>query len=223
MSTVVMVAIIALPAAVIIRFGIGVVLLLRRSSRARSGLSAMRTSPQVFAQHAGWTYEERGSSEIRRPSGYPFDSDSDSDPSGDIRHALHGSLNGYRMHIFQFQPHDSMPAGGATKGSTVPSFNVWVVDLPHSLPAIGMTTQHTDTVTADDHDYSEALMSPAFNKVLRKHRSLAWRIEGDVLVSWEPTSQYAPDDLMKRAKALTELADTIETPTWEKYGSRKPK
>lgn len=219
MSTVVMVAIIALPAAVILRFGIGAVLLLRGSSRARSGLSSMRTSPQVFAQRAGWTYEERGSSEIRRPSSYPFDSG----PNGDMRHVLHGSLNGYRMHIFQFLPHDSMPAGRVAEGSTVPSFNVWVVDLPQSLPTIGMTEQHTDIITADDHDYSEALMSPAFNKVLRKHRSLAWRIEGDILVSWEPTSQYAPDDLMKHAKALTELADAIGAPTWEKYGSRKPK
>ncbi|MGH3380363.1 MAG: hypothetical protein ACRDP6_37075 [Actinoallomurus sp.] len=221
MSTVVMVAVIALPAAVILRLGIGAVLLLRGSFRARSGLSAMRTSPQVFAQRAGWTYDERGSFEIRRPSGYPFDSGSGS--GSDIRHVLRGSLNGYRMDVFQFHPHDPTPARGAVEGAAVPSFNVWVVDLPQSLPTIGITAQHANTITADDRDYSEALTAPAFNRVLQKHRSLAWRIEGDILVSWESASEYAPDDLMKHAKTLTELADAIDTATWEKYGSKKLK
>lgn len=166
----------------------------------------MRKSPQIFAQRTGWSYEAQDPSQLQYSNAFPFDlGEKDEAEAHDV---LQGTVNGYRMSIFQLQP----------KG-TQESFSVWAVDLPQSLPTIGITSRESDAVFADDPNFADALVSHEFDKLLTRHRPIAWRIEAGKLLSWKPEPAYEPVNLMRHAKILTELAAAISPTVWREYGS----
>lgn len=213
MPTAAIIVLLAVPAVFAVMFGVGAVLLVRRSVKAASDLSSIRTSPQDFAQRFGWSYRE--AEPASGLSGHPFDLVPQRE--GEMRHVLRGTLNGHDMQIFQYTVSDR-PTGR----NESPTFNVWIVELHQSLPTIEGTPGDALNVHADDPAYATQLISAQFKKLLEKNRSIAWRIKGRQLLSWRMESSYEPDQLMMHAKTVVELVDAINQDIWRRYGTRTP-
>jgi len=205
----------------------------RRSVQRREALF-------VFATSRGWSFRVAEDALAQQWVGTPFG-------EGDRRkvtNVVRGTVDGHPLTAFDYQyetTSSSSSSGSGQQGSTQ-RFSVVVLGMPAYLPTVEVTPEslvdrvgsavgvardlelesedfnRRYRISAYDPKFASDVLTPRTMELLLGRPSLAFRIQGTDIVSWQPGS-LAPLEIVVRAGTLGAVLDGIPAYIWRDHGA----
>jgi hypothetical protein len=193
---------------------------------------------QALAHDHGWTWYDEDDRFVR-DDGAPFGQGR----SRRAENVLVGTHRGRQIVAYDYQ-YKTDSGSGERRSTRTHEYAIWLVTLPYRLPhlevrpegifggrvaaALGFGDLEVESeafnqayrVDCDDDRYGTAMIHPRMMELLLSgaSREVNWRIEGDVLISWE-RGHADPAALVARLDLLADIISLVPSFVWKDFGS----
>lgn len=201
----------------------------------RWGNKRRREALQALASTHGWQWVDRDDSLASAWPGPPFRINQ---RRSRVHNPVSGEYQGRSFTAFEY----AYTSGSATSQSTSTQYyGVWAVTLPAALPPIslgaegvlggriakafgsgGMEIGDPDfdrryKVKCEHSEYATWLLHAEMVQLLMSTDVWAWRIDGDVMLSYRK-GHFTADAVVPRLDAMSRVLDNIPRHVWSQYG-----
>ncbi|WP_129663037.1 hypothetical protein [Phytoactinopolyspora endophytica] len=197
-----------------------------------------REALQALAGTHGWQWTSRDDAlPATCPPGPPFRGHP---RRAKARNVVTGRHRDHEFAAFEYS-YTTTTSSGQTTSTTTHTYAVWTITLPASLPPISlgaegvlggrvakafgftrMDTGHSEfdrryKVKCDDAGFGARVLHPAMVNLLMDTDTWAWRIDGNVMLSYRK-GHLTAEDVIPRLDHMSRVLDHIPREVWDQYG-----